>query len=71
MINLFISRIFRAIKIDIELFEDAVQLYEENFRQSPRDINKQLLRFNQKLAVWQAYHKLVPNLKNRFLANLK
>ncbi|SVB62308.1 uncharacterized protein METZ01_LOCUS215162 [marine metagenome] len=57
--------------LDIELFEDAVQLYEENFRQSPRDINKQLLRFNQKLAVWQAYHKLVPNLKNRFLANLK
>ena len=57
--------------IDIALFEDAVQLYEENVRQSPRDINKQLLRFNQKLAVWQTYHKLVPNLKKHFLASLQ
>ena len=57
--------------IDIELFEDAIQLYEKNIRQSPRDINKQLLRFNQKLAAWQTYHKLVPNLKKHFLASLQ
>ena len=57
--------------LDIELFEYAVLLYEENIRNYPRDLNKQLRKFNNKLTIWQTYHKIVPNIKRYFLSNFR
>ncbi len=56
--------------LDTRLFEDTVHFYRENISNYPGNMKQDLLRFKRKLAVWRAYHSIVPNVAKHDVASL-
>ena len=49
-------------RMDLKLYENISQFYEENICQYSGNMKKDLLRFKQKLALWQTYQSIFPNV---------